>query len=261
MFPFDSQGMQLLSRTFTFLANLSDEALLLPKLLEVLSLLCGVVILDPSTSGASNGEHLFKNKKLPIKAGWQSISHELISKRTYNLAIACQVSNFSGWEIDEFHLDMIRSTNKENRFCVDIGDQRMRGPLTPDVEADLSNQWNVITGLVPQFTDFDFQAHLESAKSSSWYKKVVQDVGESMSAYGEKDAFQLFRTLSRLCLNAANSAKDIATRNSFLKLSLSVVLPLVSFIPEMCLLNYPALCSCILLLFLPLSYSLSFAWI
>ena len=130
--------------------------------------------------------------------------------------------------MDEFHLDLIRSTNKENRFCVDISDQRVRGPLTPDVEADLSDQWNVISRLVPQFADFDFQGQLDSAKSSTWYKKVMQDVGESMTAYGEKDAFQLFRTLSRLCLNAADSAEDIQTRNAFIKLALSVVLPLVS---------------------------------
>lgn len=224
--------MELLARTFAFLTtrckDVQVEQQVLAKLLEVLSLLCGVVIPDPSSSVVPNDDKLFKVTKFPIKAGWQNVSHELISKRIYNLVIACLVSRFSGWEMDEFHLDLLRSTIKESHFGVNISAVRVRGPLSPDVEAELTDQWNQIAKYLPQSSDFDFQAKLHSAKSSSWYKEVMGDVGESRASYGERDAFDLFRTLSRLCLKAADSTTDSATRNAFLKLALSVVLPLVS---------------------------------
>lgn len=199
------------------------------KLLEALSLLCEFVIPDPSSSDVQSEQDPFKDQtEFPIKAYWQNVSHELISKRVYNLAVACLVSNFSGWERDEFHLDLLRPTYKESHFGVHIGDERVRGPLSPSIEAELADQWKHITNFVPQFADFDFQANLDAAKSSSWYKEVMDVVSESMAAYGEEDGFQLFLTLSRLSFKAAYSTKDRTTSIDFLKLGLSVVLPLVS---------------------------------
>lgn len=233
--------MELLTRTFTFLLSLNKdddiESRVRVKLLEVLSLLCGIVIPDPLGAELPNEEGMFIKDwtSFPIKAGWQNLSHELISKRFYNLAIGCVVSNFSGWEMDEFNLDLLRASNEKRHFGVNIGGERVSGYISPSTEAELVDQWKQIVELLPQFSNFDFKSNLDAAKTSSWYKEVVEEMGEngdSMEAYGEKDAFALFLTLSRLCLKAASStASDAGKHYALIKLALSVVLPLVSTLP------------------------------
>lgn len=222
-------------RTFNVLLSLNDdgqvESQVLAKLLDVLSLVCGVVIADPLNSEVPDAENPFNDAKFPVNSDWQKLSHELLSKRLYNIAIGCIVSNFSGWETDEFTLEKLRTNAEKRHFGVHIGDERVTGYLSPSAEAELAKQWEQIVELVPQFSDFDFKARLDVIKKLSWYKERVEDVdknGKSLSVYGEKDAFELFLMLSRLCLKAANSdSSDLAKYFALVKLALSVVLPLV----------------------------------
>ena len=230
------EGLKLMTGAFHFLTTLNRdgqiEPQLLAKVLEVLSLLCGVVITDPSKSEPFSGENPSKDwAEFPIKSGWQNVSHELISKRLYNLAVGSSVSNFSGWEMDEFNLDLLRGSNKTQHFGVNISGERVTGYISPSMEAELVDQWQQIAKLLPQFSDFDFKSNLDSAKSSSWYKEVVEDIdknADSLSLYGEKDALPLFLTLSQLCLKATSSTECVAVKQALIKLALSVILPLVS---------------------------------
>jgi len=228
--------MALLAKTFSILTELGNDAetkpRILAKLLEVLSLLCGIVLPDPLNYVLLNDEDPFRySPGFPIKAGWQNVSHQYLSKRLYNLAVGCVVSNFSGWETDEFNVDLLRASKDKRHFGVNISGERVTGYLLPSAENDLIDQWQQITTLLPQFSDFDFKSKLDSAKSSAWYKDVVEDMDKidvSLTAYGEKDALALFMTLSRLCLKAASSVESDAAKYGLIKLALSVVLPLVS---------------------------------
>lgn len=229
--------MELLARTFALLSSLAKddqvEARVLAKLLQILSLVCGVVIPNPLTCALSDAENPFKDwTNFPVATGWQSMSEELLSKRLYNILIGCLVWNFSGWEMEEFNLDLMRAGKRKGQpFGLNITGERVTGYLSPSTEAELVNQWEQVVKLLPQFSGFDFKASLDAAKSSSWYKEVVDEMEKShelLSAYGEKDAFELFVTLSRMCLEAANSAPaDGMKFYALIKLALSVVLPLV----------------------------------
>jgi len=224
-----------LTRTFAFLTSLDKDGQVEPrvfsKLLKTLSLFCGAVIPDPLNSELSSDENPFATSSFPINAGWQNVSHALISRRLYNIAIGCLISNFSGWEADEFNLDLLRTSQKDRHFGVNISGERVKGYLLPSAEAELVDQWTQITKLLPQFAEFDFKAKLDTAKSTSWYKEVAEEVEKisgSMSSYGEKDVFELFLTMSRLCLNAAGTTESSAAKIALMKLALSVIFPLVS---------------------------------
>lgn len=224
-----------MSRSFALLTSLRQDGQVEPrafgKLLEANSLLCGAVIPDPLSLEVADGTDPFKDPATyPIKADWQNISHTLISKRLYNITIGCLVSHFSGWEVDEFSLDLLRTSQKDRHFAVNIRGERVTGCLSPSTEADLANQWAQVSELVPQFASFDFRTHLDKAKASSWYKETIEGVNanvESLSSYGEKSAFELFLTMSRLCLQAARVTESSAKKNALIKLALSVILPLV----------------------------------
>ena len=51
----------------------------------------------------------------PLPSAWQSASHKVISKQTYNLCIGCSVSTFSGWEIDEFSINRMQKDRRKIR--------------------------------------------------------------------------------------------------------------------------------------------------
>lgn len=205
---------------------------MLAKLLGVLSVFCGVPILDPFQSELSGVEaHSKQWTDFPIQSDWQNEAQHNVSKRVFNLAIGCSVSNFSGWETDEFNLDLMKRGSSNRHFCVDIHGERVTGYLSPTVEAELADQWKKLGTLLPELPNFDFDANLVTAKSSSWYTKVmksVDEINDPVSMYGEEDGFSLFLSLSRLCLKAAISAASDTEKDALIQLAISVIIPLVS---------------------------------
>lgn len=205
---------------------------ILTKLLGVLSMLCGAAILDPFQSESSAVEtHSKQWTDFPIQSDWQNETQQNVSKRVFNLAIGCCVSNFSGWENDEFNLDLIKRGSSNRDFCVDIHGERVTGYLPPTVEAELADQWKKLGILLPELPNFDFDAKLVTAKSSSWYTQVMKNVDDSsypVSMYGDEDGLSLFLSLSRLCLDAASSASADTVKHTLIHLAVSVIIPLVS---------------------------------
>jgi hypothetical protein len=216
--------LRILAKTFEVLGTVRQHygghatQCILAKLLGVLSVLCGAAILDPFQSESSAAEtHSKQWTDFPIQSDWQNEAQQNVSKRVFNLAIGCCVSNFSGWENDEFN--------------VDIHGERVTGYLPPTVEAELADQWKKLGILLPELPNFDFDANLVTVKSSSWYTQVMKNIDESsypVSMYGDEDGLSLFLSLSRLCLDAASSAASDTVKDTLIHLAVSVIIPLVS---------------------------------
>jgi hypothetical protein len=205
--------------------------IILSKLLGILSLFCGVALSDPFQPDVSTEAHSKQWTEFPIQSDWQNEAQQNLSRRAFNLVIACSAPNFSGWETDEFKLDLMKRGSNNRPVCVDIHGERVTGCLSPTVEVELADQWTKLGTLLPELPNFDFDANLVTAKSSSWYTKVMKHVEENndaASVYGEKDGFSLVLHLSRLCLDAASSAASDAVKDALIQLAVSVMLPAVS---------------------------------
>lgn len=204
---------------------------ILSKLLGILSLFCGVAISDPFQPDESTEAYSKQWTKLPIRSDWQNPAQQNLSRRAFNLVIACSVPNFSGWETDEFKLDLMKRGTNNQHVCVDLHGERVTGCLSPTVEAELADQWKKLGPLLPDLAHFDFDANLVTAKSSSWYSEVMKHVKENSdpaAVYGEDDGFTLVLSLSRLCLDAASSAASNASKSALIQLAVCVILPVVS---------------------------------
>lgn len=55
-------------------------------------------------------------KTFPLPNEWQTDFERKLSLKAYNLCVACCVSGFSGWEVEEFRLDKLRSRDDDTNF-------------------------------------------------------------------------------------------------------------------------------------------------
>jgi hypothetical protein len=186
---------------------------------------------DPFKPDASTEAHSKQWTELPIRSDWQTPVQQNLSRRAFNLLIANRVPHFSGWESDEFKLNLMKRGSNNGHVCVDLQGERVTGCLPPTVEVELADQWKKLGTLLPELPNFDFDANLVTAKSSSWYADVIKHVEESndpASVYGEDNGFTLVLSLSRLCLDAASLAASNAVKDALIQLAVCVIFPVVS---------------------------------
>jgi hypothetical protein len=169
----------------------------------------------------------------PISSSWQPQEYRAISLCAYNLCVGCNVSLFSGWEPEEFCLRLLRRRHGYKHFGVNVDDGRISGYLSTDAEAELSQQWDEITALLPNLPLVDFRGRLAKVKESDWYMNEVKERTETTSVapiarYGEDDGLQIFLAFSAICLKLAKLTSNEQTWNTMLQASLSVLLPVVS---------------------------------
>jgi hypothetical protein len=199
----------------------------------VISFLCRNTV--PSLKEAENTDKLpgINWTEFPVQASWQEKVHRPLSLSVYNLSIACNVSLFSGWESEEFTLKLLRRRHGHRHFGIHIHDKRVTGFLPTVLETEVSNQWAKIASMMPYFPKLNFLERVAGVKEKDWYADEVENrkranASDPIARYAEDDGVALFFAFSSLCLRLAESESDVDVRNQLLKISLSILLPVVS---------------------------------
>ena len=95
----------------------------------------------------------------------------------------------------------------------------------------VAEQWEHIQAILPELEILPFELHHEERRKKGWYQKAMRNVGidSKISLYGEEDGIKALLSFSALCLIAAEESED-DEKDEFVKLSMSILLPLVRII-------------------------------
>mmetsp|Transcript_56654 Transcript_56654/g.84270 ORF Transcript_56654/g.84270 Transcript_56654/m.84270 type:complete len:1109 (+) Transcript_56654:520-3846(+) len=206
---------------------------LLMKVRHVVYRLCKEMKADTNENSTADKSALDSWKKFPLPCDWQSAFHRALSIRLLNLCIGSIVSSFSGWEKEEFTLNLMKRREDSNYFGVKVRGMQVAGHANSEEEVELSQQWAIATKLLPVLKKFDFQGYLTKFKASDWYKESSSQFEEiqkkhKVSVYGENSGIKILLCFSRLCLATAENEKGIAKEES-IKCALSIILPFSQF--------------------------------
>jgi hypothetical protein len=204
---------------------------LLGKLKTCVSLICQIDLNDLYTCKSSMLSENWRH--FPIPSSWQSDENTIMSRSAYNLCVSCSVSSFSGWERDEFTLNLLKKNRKDTFFGVNITGQRVAGWLSKDAESYLSELWKCIELLVPTLSALDFDNAAANAKKVDWYKKVVENLESNfkdvpIACHGEDSALNILFIFAHATLLLARHEQDDIKSEALLKHAISIILPTVS---------------------------------
>lgn len=200
----------------------------------ILSYLCGHSIPQLNDINKQGTPFLEGAECYPVQSSWQSAELRMLSICTYNFAVACNVSLFSGWEKEEFTMKVLKKRCGQNRHVgVHIRDRRLAGFLPKTVEQYLNQQWESYTEMQPAFPKLDFAGKLETVKQSEWFQTEKKNREESthrrlIAVYAEEEALELFLGYSSLCTRLSRSETDKNLSTACQQLAMSILLPLVS---------------------------------
>ena len=202
----------------------------------IVSYLCGNSIPKLNTTEGTDLGMLPQTKTFPVTSSWQSTECRMLSTCTYNFAVACNVSLFSGWENDEFTMKVLKKRHGQNRhFGVHIRDKRLTGHLPTTVEDELNRQWEAWAKIQPTFPRLDFSAKMKAVKRSEWFQSESRSRERflrngSIACYAEEEALELFLCFAALCSNLSRTETDTRISTRYQQFALSILLPLVSAI-------------------------------
>ena len=200
----------------------------------VVSYLCGNSISELNDTEARGMAILEESETFPVKSSWQPTEFRMLSICTYNFAVACNVSLFSGWEKEEFTMKVLRKRQGQLRhFGVHIGDRRLSGCLPNAVEDELTRQWNLLAKIQPTYPKLDFAENMKVVKQSEWFQAEAKTREETLrhapiTSYAEDDALHVFLSYAAFCTHLSQSEKDERLSTRCQQLALSVLLPIVS---------------------------------
>ncbi len=111
-----SETLDVLVKTMTFVkegvkSDTFNVAVIMSRCLASTIFQAG----SPPVKPSSSVEH-DTWKTFPLPNEWQTDFEKKLSLKAYNLCVACCVSGFSGWEIEEFSVDKLRSRNDDTNF-------------------------------------------------------------------------------------------------------------------------------------------------
>lgn len=171
---------------------------------------------------------------LPLSSSWLSPEMKRVALRSFNLCVATNVSLFSGWEMDEFNVRLIRTGLVPNYFGINMSENQVTGYLSSEIESSLSQQWKLIKQILPPMFAFCFDTTLSAHQDTSDYMELKERLEtakgkHAISCYGEDKALSLLLSFSHTCLLLAIENKDTSfSRNLFL-LAMSIVVPASDF--------------------------------
>uniref|UniRef100_A0A7S4EFY0 Uncharacterized protein n=1 Tax=Pseudo-nitzschia australis TaxID=44445 RepID=A0A7S4EFY0_9STRA len=201
----------------------------------VVSYLCGNSISELNDTEERGMEKLEESGTFPVKSSWQPTEFRMLSICTYNFAVACNVSLFSGWEKEEFTMKALRKRQGQLRhFGVHIGDRRLSGCLPNAVEDELARQWKLLAKIQPKYPKLDFAENMKVVKQAEWFQTEAKSREETLrhapiTSYAEDDALQVFLAYAAFCTHLSLSEKDERLSARFQQLALSVLLPISQF--------------------------------
>lgn len=103
--------------------------------------------------------------------------------------------------------------------------------MSEEITSSISHQWRLVQTMLPNLEALDFDAHLEGRKEAEWYQKVIDSAAQQkgrVSRFGEDYGIKSLLSFSMLCLIAADAKESQHDQGGFMKLSLSILLPIVS---------------------------------
>lgn len=191
--------------------------------------------------------NLITNSTLPLASNWQSAVHKTLSRRSFNLCVGYAVpsSNLAWRPEGMFSLgDIMKATGDSYFFGISLSyDETARawvcGILPEKVELELASQLQTLQseGLGQISISDEFSAAFQAIKDTDWYsratEKLLQQGGrEILSRGGEEAGMTLLLLLSRSYLTLAKliDPEDTLKKENLVKVALSIVLPIVSFI-------------------------------
>ncbi len=201
---------------------------------RLVSYLCGNSIPELKGKEDNGTEYLNGTRGFPVVSSWQSTEFRTLSICTYNFAVACNVSLFSGWESEEFSMKILkRKHNQFSHFGVHIGDRRLAGCLPSNSEDALEHRWESMAEAQPSFPKLDFVGKMKTVKQSEWFQAEAKSRQQTLrkgliATYVEEHALDLFLGYAAMCINLSRSETDKKVATKCQQLALSIMLPLVS---------------------------------
>lgn len=257
-----SRAMCLLSHVISSIQDVGYEDIIKATSLKsksIVAIICDVGNHDTVYTGDQD-KVLESLKSFPLPCDWQSTFQKSLSVLSYNLCVGCCVSAFSGWHNEEFNLDQLHSQGDSNIFGLDMEGPYVAGFISQEATTSLSRQWECIHQLIPHLEPIRYDASLHQRKDKDWYQvrsshcpllifscrvltsqyctfvtlspqKLMGIVKREMkisniASFREGDGLMTLLSFSMICLVAAEHS-DAEERDHFLKLALSVILPMV----------------------------------
>jgi hypothetical protein len=95
----------------------------------------------------------------------------------------------------------------------------------------ISQQWQQVQTTLPNLEALNFDTYLDRRKDADWYQKIIENAAQQKGkvfVFGEDHGIKSLLSFSMLCLIAANTKKEENDKGDLLKLSMSILLPIVS---------------------------------
>ncbi|KAL7574844.1 hypothetical protein ACA910_010681 [Epithemia clementina (nom. ined.)] len=175
----------------------------------------------------------FSFHMLPFPWNWQSTDQYRLTLRCFNLAVARNVSYFSGWEKREFSGSphQLRRRSGAPFYGITTADGCVAGYLTPRILAELLDQWELLVASGKVSPSKMIVAKLSALSSNLWYSGLEKRIMEfeednKIATEGEDDALLLLLAFSRISIYLAGNCSQL---EHGIMNAMSVVLPLTQF--------------------------------
>lgn len=229
--------MSAFERIVSFCIKTCDESLdslddcldLTKTLAKPIGLLCGVLDFRLNEQVATDNADC---KNFPIRGQWISQDLWPVALRSFNLCVATNVSQFSGWEQEEFSLRLLRKNRNPSFFGITMEAGHVAGFLNESIQSQLVHLWQTVEEKVVG-ADFDFKGKLEVMRESDWYKKVRErqfaaEAKNPIVHEAEDRALSSFLRFSRMCLKVFDPSSSETEK--FLHVAMSIILPISQFV-------------------------------
>jgi len=166
-------------------------------------------------------------KSLPLCGLWQNEGHKSLSRFVHNLCASCSVTLFSGWERDEFNLNLIRKTGNNSYFGITLHNRRVIGHLDIDICDKLAEIWSIVGekgNLKVNFSPMVKEASALLEKEGVFPPKD----GELVTKYAEKEALSIIIEYAKQCFFVSFGNSKLTERNHF-ETGMSLLLPMAQF--------------------------------
>lgn len=233
--------LRTVSDAFSFLLSMSQEQenlifqeRLMAALSEWISILCfgtkqKLLSKDPLESAELS--------TLPLSAQWLSSEQYGISLRCHNLAIARNVTHFSGFEEDEFGATpkQVQPDGGPPFYGISTSSGNVSGYLSPSILDELTSQWDMLSATGRIIPSQEIASKLFILQTNQWYTELEESIIQHEKEHQpicrscEDEALSSLLAFSRLSLTLLNCASASFPDELYLRNALSVIIPLAQF--------------------------------
>lgn len=174
--------------------------------------------------------------ELPLSASFQSHNQFRLSLRCFNLAVARNVSFFSGWEEREFvgNQSQLRRNSGPPFYGISTSEGLVAGYCSPHIITELVEQWRLLADLGMLGPSSELSSRLSVLSSNLWYAELSERILDfekenEIASFGEDDALSSILCFSRLSILLMKRETKLVDNEQLLHNALSVIVPLTQF--------------------------------